>query len=332
MNKRERLEKAISGEALDRVPVALWRHWPGDDQRAADLARAVVDFQKNYDWDMVSVCPANTYSVLDYGVQAIWEDTLDGCYRCVRPAVRRSLEWTELRPLDPMRGELGKQLECLRLVGEALGNADAPILQIVYSPLMQAQLVAGKDLLIRNIRTHPDRLRTGLNIITESTLRFIEAIRRTAVAGIIYIIEHACYDIMPESEYLEFGVPYDRKILDALPNTWSLNGIQVQGQAPMLRVIADYPVQFINWEDIDGRPNLERGKTMVNAAVCGGLSSWEHLHKGTPAMIRDAARQAIQQTDGRRHILSAGRAIPITTPLSNIRAVREVMNTSKQQV
>ena len=30
--KRKRLEATIAGEAVDRPPVALWRHWPGDDQ------------------------------------------------------------------------------------------------------------------------------------------------------------------------------------------------------------------------------------------------------------------------------------------------------------
>ena len=38
MNKRERLEAAIAGQSVDRVPVALWRHFPGDDQDPSDLA------------------------------------------------------------------------------------------------------------------------------------------------------------------------------------------------------------------------------------------------------------------------------------------------------
>ena len=62
MRKRERLERAIAGEPVDRVPVALWRHFPGDDQRAADLARSAVDFQREFDWDFVRVMPANTSS------------------------------------------------------------------------------------------------------------------------------------------------------------------------------------------------------------------------------------------------------------------------------
>jgi len=73
MNKRERLEKSIAGEATDRIPVALWRHWPGDDQRAADLARSTIEFQTTYDWDFVNIAPAESYAVVDYGLQDEWE-------------------------------------------------------------------------------------------------------------------------------------------------------------------------------------------------------------------------------------------------------------------
>ena len=31
MSKRDRLAAAIAGENVDRPPVALWRHFPGDD-------------------------------------------------------------------------------------------------------------------------------------------------------------------------------------------------------------------------------------------------------------------------------------------------------------
>jgi hypothetical protein len=51
MTKRARLEAALTGAPPDRAPAALWRHWPGDDQRPDTLARAVLDFQRAYDWD-----------------------------------------------------------------------------------------------------------------------------------------------------------------------------------------------------------------------------------------------------------------------------------------
>ena len=42
MDKRQRLEATFAGQPVDRPAVALWRHWPGDDQHAEDLARATL--------------------------------------------------------------------------------------------------------------------------------------------------------------------------------------------------------------------------------------------------------------------------------------------------
>src|SRR5215213_10436862 len=130
MNSRERLERTIAGEPTDRIPVAVWRHFPGDDQRAADLARSTIEWQKTYGWDFVNVTPASTYSVLDYGVQDQWVGSLEGTRQYTKRAVNRSLEWTELRTLDPTRGALGRQLDCLRLICEGLGE-QVPIVQTI---------------------------------------------------------------------------------------------------------------------------------------------------------------------------------------------------------
>lgn len=324
MNKRERLEKTIAGEATDRVPVALWRHWPGDDQRAADLARSTVEFQKTYDWDFVKVTPASSYCVTDYGVQDEWEGNLEGTRSYTKRVVNRSLDWTELRPLDPTRGALGRQLECLRLIGDSLGD-DVPVIQTIFSPLAQGKNIAGNDLMLRHMRTQPDRLHTGLNTITESTLRFIDALKRTPVSGIFYAVQHASYDVMSEDEYREFGSPYDRKILEALPDKWWFNMAHLHGDAPMFKLVGGYPVQVINWHDQETEPDLALGKSMFAGAVCGGLSRWQHVHYGTPTTVRDQARQAINQVNGRRFILSTGCVTMITSPLSNIRAVREAV-------
>lgn len=328
MNKRERLEKTIAGEAADRVPVALWRHWPGDDQRAADLARSTIEFQKNYDWDFIKVTPASSYCVTDYGVQDQWEGSLEGTRKYVKRVVsNRSLDWTELRPLDPLRGSLGRQLECLRLIGDELKSydPDIPVIQTIFSPLAQAKNLSGGDVLLRHMRTQPDRLHTGLNAITESILRFIDALKRSPVVGIFYAIQHASYAIMPESEYQAFGLPYDLKILEALPDKWWFNMVHLHGDAPMFRLIGQYPVQALNWHDRESEPDLATGKLMFKGAVCGGLARWDHVHQGTPITIRDIAREAIGQTNGRRFILSTGCVTMVTSPLSNLRAVREVV-------
>ncbi len=321
MNTRERLERTMAGEATDRVPVALWRHFPGDDQRAADFARSAVDDQRAYHWDFVNLVPSSTFSTTDYGLQDEWQGALDGARTITKRAVTRSLDWTNLRTLDPSRGGIGRQIESIRLVCEALGE-DVPVIQTIYSPLAQAQDIAGPETLTHHLRTQPDRLRSGLNVITESTLRAIDAMRRLPLAGIFYVVRHANFNTLSEAEYREFGMAYDLKVLESLPERWWLNVLHLVGDAPMFRALAAYPVEVINWHDRAGEPDLTQGKLMFGGAVCGGIHAWDHLHQGTPSSVRDAARDAMAQTNGRRLILSAGRAVPVTTPLSNLRALR----------
>lgn len=325
MKKRERLEKTFAGEAVDRVPVALWRHWPGDDQRAADLARSTAEFQNTYDWDFVKVTAASNYSVTDYGVQDEWQGNLEGTRSTTRFVINRSLDWTDLRPLDPTRGALGRHLECLRLLPEGLQDSETPILMTIFSPLVQAKHAAGRETLLRHMRTNPDRLHTGLNVFTESTLRFINELRRTSIAGIFYAIQHASYDQMSVEEYQQFGLPYDRKILEALPSNWWFNMVHLHGQVPMFQFATQFNVPAVNWHDQDTEPDLLKGRSQITGAACGGLSQWSHLHQGTPHTIKDAVREAITLTNGRRLILSTGCVTLVTSPVSNIRAVREAV-------
>jgi uroporphyrinogen decarboxylase len=318
MEKRQRLETILAGERADRVPVALWRHWPGDDQRAADLAQATIAFQQTYDWDFVRVTPFSAYSVADYGVQTGWQGHPSGDRTILKQPISRSLEWTELRTLDPMRGESGKYLHTVELVCEAL--PDVPVLATIYSPLTQTAMTGGEAQMFRHLRTQPDRVRTGLNTFTESTLRLVDALKRTPVAGICYVAGHASFETMPEDEYKQMGMAYDRKILDLLPSRWWLNILQLQGAAPMFDLMASYPVQVIHWNATE--PDLEKARAIFPGVLCGGLDREQHIHYGTPTMVRDIARGLIDRMDERRFILSADQTIPVSTPLANLRAAR----------
>ena len=44
---KERIQASIKGEIIDRPPVALWRHFPIDDQSPETLAAATSAFPTN---------------------------------------------------------------------------------------------------------------------------------------------------------------------------------------------------------------------------------------------------------------------------------------------
>ena len=315
MIPRERLEHVIVGQPTDRIPAVLWSRFPGDDQRAADFARAVV------------MCPSSTYQATDYGVLSAWEGSADGDRVVKRHAVGKSLDWTELRRLDPMQGETGKVIEAVRLAEAELGADSPPILLTIYSPLVQAARLAGDKLLHRNMRTHADRLRSGLSIITDNTLRMLEALRRVPVAGICYRVHHADYDHLSEAEYAVFGAPYDRKILSELPEKWWLNMVSIGGDAPMFGLMADYPVEVFQWNMGRAKPGIAQGKSQVRGAICGGLDAWAMRTTESPNVIKDTCRQVIREANGRRLILGADGPLPVGTPISNLRAIRESTQT-----
>lgn len=326
MHRRDRLQRTIQGEAADRPPVVLWRHFPGDDQRSADLTRSLVRYHQQFDFDAVVVAPSVHFSVTGYGLQDAWQGSVSGKRTVIRPGVQRSLDWTTLGVLDPLRGDSGKQLQCLSLLGQGDALQDVPFVQVIYSPLMQAAHLAGRDMLLRHLRSAPDRLHSGLNSLTESTLRFIHEMRRTSAAGILYMMDMANYGSLSLAEYQAFGVPYDRKILSNLPDSWWFNAAYLPGLIPMLSLAGSYPVQVLGWQDATGQVPLDEADIGdFNGAVWGGLSAQEHVTLGTPAMVRDAVRQALTRRADSRLIVGCGAPVPVVAPLSNLQAARDVV-------
>ncbi len=326
MSKRERLEKTAAGEAADRLPVMCWRHFPGDDQRSADLARSLLDFQTAFDWDILVAAPANTYLVTDYGASDEWQGDSMGIRQCSRRAVERSLDWTNLRPLDPGRGAMARVHEAIRLTTDALRDS-VPVIVPVFGPLVQAAHLSGETALLKHIRTQPDRVHTGLNTLTESTLRWIDSARRLPIAGFLLISPYADYGMLSEDEYAAFGYPYDKKLLDSIPSKCWFNMVHLGNDTPMFKFAGSLKAQALHWHDRDSQMALTQGKSLVSGAVCGGVSTRD-MTVGTPIAIRDAGRDALVQMAHRRLILSAGGGVAITTPNANFRALREAVERS----
>ena len=323
MSKRDRLEDAIRGEAVDRPPVALLRHFPGCDQDPAELAASTVAFQRQYDFDFIKVTPASSYCVCDWGAEDRWLGNQEGTRDYTRHPIQSPEAWYDLPELDPEKGALGKQLRCLELIGESVGDL-VPYIQTIFNPLSQVKNLVGKACVAAHMREYPQALHAALATITASTVRFVEAARDRGVSGIFFAVQHASYEIMTEAEYAVFGMRYDRPVLEAAGDLW-LNVLHLHGNRVMFDLLADYPVQIVNWHDLETPPTLAEGKDRVRGAVCGGLRQWETMVRGTPDDVRHEATEAIAQTGGERFVLGTGCVTPITAPWANLRAARQAV-------
>ena len=319
-SKRRRLEAAIAGETVDRLPVALWRHWPGDDQDAAALAAAHLKWQADYDWDLLKVGPASSYSVVDRTGRERRRVILEGTRTTTRYPPTQPADWAALRPTDPGRGALATQIEALRLVGEALHD-EVPFIATVFSPLSMAKHLAGGTVALSHMREAPDAFHRGLETLTESIIAFIDAARATGIAGIYYAVQHAAYPLLSRAEFETFGRPYDRRVLASAADLWC-NMVHLHGSRVMFDLVADYPAPLLNWHDRDTGISLRDGLATFPGAASGGVSQWT-IHREGPADLLAEVADARAQTDGRRLVLGTGCVIMTTTPLRNIRAFRE---------
>lgn len=317
---RERLEASIAGETLDRPPVALWRHFPVDDQHPRTLASAVLAFQRTYDFDLVKVTPSSSYCLVDWGACDEWRGNPEGTRDYTRRVIQNPDDWGILPVLDPRRGALGAELETLELLMQEI-EPETPILQTIFSPLSQAKnLVGGSELLV-HMRRFPEALHAGLEHITETTRRYIEAVRRTGVAGIFYAVQHAQYGLLAAEEFTTFGRRYDLQVLEAAQEM-GLRLLHLHGLDVMFDTVVDYPVNILNWHDRETAPSLSLGKKNFGGAVCGGIKTHTLVY-GTPDQVRQEALEAILSTEGSRFILGTGCVSPVIAPFGNLMAVRQ---------
>ncbi len=315
---RERLERCLAQEPTDRTPIALWRHFPVDDQYPDWLAQAIVHFQRSYEFDLVKVTPASSFCTKDWGIEDEWRGNSEGTREYTHRPIHSPEDWAKLAPLDPYKGSLGNQLACLKMLCDALGE-DVPILQTIFNPLSQAKNLVGGETLLVHLRQYPDAVQAGLKVIAESTRRFIEAASSLGIAGIFYAVQHASYGLLSEEEYQRFGLIHDVELIGLVKDKW-LNMLHLHGENIMFRFFTDFPVQVINWHDRETGPSLTEGQKLFHGAVCGGLQRIDTMELGSPEHVRSEARDAILATANRRFILGTGCVIPITTPRANIMA------------
>ncbi|MFQ5793552.1 MAG: uroporphyrinogen decarboxylase family protein [Candidatus Bipolaricaulia bacterium] len=323
MTHQERIQAAMRGEPVDRAPIALWRHFPHDDATAEGFSRAVVDFQRKYDFDLVKVTPVAGYPAEAWGAELIYADNDEGTrdYRS-RPVNDRA-DWSRLPILNPDEGVLGRELEALQRIRDALGG-DAPILETIFSPLTIAWNLSG-DRWLEDLRHHPEDLHAGLKTIAETTTAFARASVKTGADGIFFATQLATTDLLTEVEYRTFGVAYDRQVLDAITDEADPILLHIHGVHIMFDLLADYPAGIVNWHDRRTEPTLADALARVSGAVLGGLNEWDTLLHGSPDDVRAEIADALAQTEGRRVIIGAGCVTPVTAPEANLHAARQAV-------
>ncbi|HMZ06753.1 MAG TPA: uroporphyrinogen decarboxylase family protein [Anaerolineales bacterium] len=313
---RERIQACFNGETTDRTPIALWRHFPEEDQNPETLAAATIKFQQAYGFDIVKVTPASSFAVKDWGVEDEWQNNPEGSREYTKRVIQKPQDWEALKPLDPTAPHLAAQLQCLRLVREGVG-ADTPVIQTIFNPMSQAKNLAGNDLLLEHAKKHPEALMKGLETIAQTTVRFIEAAHDAGIDGIFYAVQHAQASLLELDEYKSVGLPYDQQVLESVNNLWC-NLLHLHGKDVYFSLLRLMNFQIVNWHDRETYPSLSEARSLFRGAtLCGGIRQ-DTLYKGNQAQVKEEAKDAIKQTKGKRFILGTGCVVYYQSAHENI--------------
>ena len=331
---RERINAARRGELVDRVPVALWRHFPGDDLDAEKFAARVVEFQKRFDFDFVKVTPASSYPAEMYG--ATFSTPAPGSPRAREGTrekdtvpVRSVSDWDKITPLDASNPVFIREFTAIKLIRQQLG-ADVHILQTIFSPLNCAYNLA-LERVFDDLRAHPDVVHRALRALAETTTRFAVASLRAGADAIFFATQMATAQRVTRAEFDAFGKQYDLQVLEALRAAKpDFVFCHIHGLEIYFDVLMNYPVDVLNWHDRLTAPSLQEAREILRAAnrrqaIAGGIDEWNMLAQKSREQVLAQARDAVTQAGERGFILAAGCVIPIDTPEGNIKAVVEAV-------
>ena len=327
MTKWERVGAALSAADVDRVPISLWKHYHLQDRAPGQLAELTLALHRQFDTDLIKLTPSGLYPIQDWGPAIQFGSDDDFLPLVVRPVINSAGEWQDLPRLDVTKGALRRELETIHHVAAGL-DGRAPFMMTIFSPLNIAYKLCGDklsgDLVIQHARQAPRKLHAGLTVIRDVVIDYAAACLEAGAPGFFFATQMATADLMTPQEFEEFGKAYDLPVLDSILGKSRVTMLHVCQSNLLFDLVADYPVDVINWATCDSGVTLDLARRMTDKPLAGGLPL-DLLLTGTEEDVRNQVRDAVAQAGSRGFILAPDCVIKGPTPDANLAAARRAV-------
>jgi [methyl-Co(III) methanol-specific corrinoid protein]:coenzyme M methyltransferase len=251
-------------------------------QEAAALGCAV-------DWGSPTMMPdAKTHHVKEVAQLQIPENLLE------RPSIKVVLEALEL-----LRKNYGSHVG---IIGKVMG------------PWTLSYHLSGvQDFLLWSL-TDPDKVRGLLDRLKEVTITFARA-QLQAGADVVVIADHATGDLVSPKTYQDFLLPVHQEINQRIGGPTILHLCGNCSDRLRLFVEAGFDAYHFEWQ-VDAKMAVR----VVNRemSLIGNIANKNVLFGGTPEDVYEQARYSIEAGVD---ILAPECAVPLQTPLANLKAI-----------
>jgi uroporphyrinogen decarboxylase len=279
LTARERVDRALRGEEVDRAPFTFWHHFglekfPGERQ-----AGATLDFHRRFHTDLVKV-------MSDY------------------PYPKPAGKWHEL---DVQANPFPQQVRALEMIRDGL-HGEAYFLETIFNPWNVAEKLSSPEEVMELKQRNPDALLAALHTIAESEANHARRATAAGAAGIFLAIANAQDGLMTREDYRQFSEPFDRTVLRAASGA-RLNVLHLHGDKVYLDLFTRaWPAAAINYSAHGTKVSVAEMRSRYAGVLMAGLDEVNYRNLSTDELRRQW--QQAQQAAGRRFILTPGCSVP----------------------
>ncbi len=295
LSHKERVDRALLGEELDRPPFSMWHHYKRPT--AALEAQDHLEFHRRYDTDFVKVMNDFDYPRSKTG------------------------KWYEL---EPLQNPYPEQLHTLELIRDGL-HGDAYFIDTLYGPYMTAMLLlaaepefasktGGEDRtdVINHIHTFQQENTAAweamMEAITQSTINHIRRSQEIGTSGTLVSIFNATSKFGSVEDYARYSRPYDKRVLAALADT-KLTLLHLHTlERPFLTQFKDFQTPVINYSVKTSGIPMNEVRKVYSQPIAGGVDEVD-FDKLTVEQIRKQWKLSREEA-GAKYIITPGCSVP----------------------
>ncbi len=331
MTSYERVMTALSGGQPDRVPVIpMVRGWCAKQVgfRFCDIMASIEKFvytqyfclrHFGYDavWDLYGI---HAESEAMGSVLKLPEDMPPSVTDHVVEDYGNDLG--KLRIPDPHKdGRLPFILEGIKRLKE-LCKEEYAVIGYAQGPFRHASMLRGPENVMRDTFKKPKQLKELLEIATESQIKYVTAVAQ-AGADIVFLADPTSSgDAVSRATWEEFGLPYTKRVFDAIKKTGVKNFLHICGDTgDRLDSLAATGADGLS---LDQKMDLSKAREALGDSICliGNVDPIGSLLFGKPEDVAKETAYCIRSAGQKGNfILCPGCIVPPEAPSENVQAM-----------
>ncbi len=306
MDKFDLIKKALKAEPTEKVPYAIWKHFPEYDKSPEGLLKAQMEFQTKFDSDIMKISISGRAFANDFGAELGGYDPDSGSRICVKYPIKRLEDWENVKTVDITTGEFGNQIIAMKLIHQQV-NGKIPTMMTVFSPFMVASQIDPN--MILHYREDPQLIGEQFKVVITAMTDFAKASLDAGADGLFLATQHF-NNKLTENERMELEFVPMKSLIKKTVKKNNFLVLHLHGDDPDFNLATKLPINAINWHDQQTKPNLSEARKIFKGGLLGGLNaeSWKDI--SNPEEVSSMISSIYKNFNSTGLILAPGCVIP----------------------